>query len=99
MFLLRTALRPLWTLSVYLRVSPAQTVRRARLRDRDLFGSAQELTRRYRLRYLPAQQLYRTDAQPEATADVVVDNERFDAPTVVRWTVPGAAPGDGRPAQ
>jgi uridine kinase len=43
----------MWTLSVYLRVSPEETLRRAKVRDLDLFGSHDEIERRYRRRYLP----------------------------------------------
>lgn len=83
-FLLRPELRPLWTLSVYLRISPAETLRRALVRDRDLFASAAETDHRYRTRYLPGQALYRAEADPEAAADVLVDNEDPTAPRVVR---------------
>jgi uridine kinase len=51
--LLREQLRSMWTLSVYLRVSPEETLRRAKVRDLDLFGSHDEIERRYRRRYLP----------------------------------------------
>lgn len=86
-FLLREQLRDLWTLSVYLRVSPQETLRRARIRDVDLFGSPEEIERRYLGRYLPGQALYRSEVDPEAVAHVLVDNERADVPTVERWVV------------
>jgi DNA-binding beta-propeller fold protein YncE len=78
-FLLRPELAPLWTLSVYLRVSPEESLRRALVRDVALMGSADEVRRRYRDRYLPGQALYRAEADPEAFADVVLDNERVAA--------------------
>jgi uridine kinase len=87
-FLLREQLRDQWTLSVYLRVSPQETLRRARARDADLFGSHEEIERRYLARYLPGQALYRGEVDPEAIADVVVDNDRVEAPTVERWVAP-----------
>jgi uridine kinase len=90
-FLLRDTVRDLWTLSVYLRVSPAETLRRAIVRDLPLFGSVDETERRYGQRYLPGQALYRAEADPEATAHVVVDNEHPAAPTIVRWAVPDPA--------
>lgn len=86
-FLLREQLRRLWTLAVYLHVSPQETLRRARLRDSELFGSPEEVERRYLQRYLPGQELYRLAADPMSAADVVVDNERVAAPVVRRWTV------------
>jgi uridine kinase len=88
-FLLRPELRDLWDLAVHLRVSPAESLRRARIRDLDLFGSETEVERRYLARYLPGQALYRREADPESRAHVVVDNERPGSPTVERWTVPG----------
>jgi uridine kinase len=87
-FLLRPELRDLWTLSVYLRVSERETLRRALVRDVPVFGSAEEVVRRYRTRYLPGQEVYRQDADPEARADVLVDNEDLAAPTVLRWGRP-----------
>lgn len=89
-FLLRPELRELWTLSVYLRVSPEETLRRAHRRDLGLFGSAEEIERRYLGRYLPGQALYRQEADPETRAHILVDNEQTDEPRIERWTVPGA---------
>lgn len=88
-FLLRPELRDLWTLSVYLRVSPGETLRRAHRRDLELFGSAEEIGRRYLGRYLPGQSLYRQQADPEGVADILVDNERPQAPVIERWNSPG----------
>lgn len=87
-FLLREQLRDQWTLSVYLSVSPEETLRRATVRDVDLFGTPEEIERRYLKRYLPGQALYRSEVGPEAVAHVVVDNDIVDAPKVDRWTVP-----------
>ncbi|MEU8080063.1 uridylate kinase [Catellatospora citrea] len=89
-FLLREQLRACWTLTVHLRVSPAETLRRALVRDRALFGSEAAVRRRYEARYLPAQQLYRDDADPEAAADVLIDNERPDVPVLLRLPAPPA---------
>lgn len=86
-FLLREQLRDLWTLSIYLSVSPQETLRRAMVRDVDLFGSREEIKQRYLGRYLPGQALYRSEVGPEAVADVVVNNDDVDAPKVDRWTV------------
>jgi uridine kinase len=86
-FLLRPELREVWTLSVYLRVSPTETLRRAHRRDLDLFGSRKEIERRYAGRYLPGQALYRERADPEMHAHILVDNERPEAPRIEHWNV------------
>lgn len=87
-FLLRTELRQYWTLCVYLDVSPEESLRRGAARDADLFGSAADAQRRYVGRYLPAQALYRAEADPERLADVVVDNAEPANPVVLRWSAP-----------
>jgi uridine kinase len=91
-FLLRPQLRDLWTLSVYLRVSPEETLQRAADRDLALFGSHDEIQRRYQERYLPGQALYRNEAHPEETAHIVIGNEHPRKPVIERWAIPG---GDG----
>ena len=85
-FLLRPELADLWTVSVYLRISPEESLRRALIRDVDLFGSAEQVRARYLTRYLPGQAIYRAEADPESMADIVVDNERADEPHILRWT-------------
>jgi uridine kinase len=88
-FLLRDQLRHIWDLSVYLCVPPAETLRRALARDLDTFGTTEEIRRRHLARYLPAQAIYRSEADPEATAHTVIGNERPCTPTIKRWRLPG----------
>jgi len=84
-FLLRNELRRWWTLSVYLRVSDAECLRRGVRRDAPLYDSADELRRRYEHRYLSGQALYRREADPEAAAQVLVDNTDAAVPRIERW--------------
>jgi uridine kinase len=58
-------------------------VRRAEARDVQLFGSVEEVRRRYRERYVPGQQLYFRTAQPERWASIVVDNNDPADPEIV----------------
>jgi uridine kinase len=84
-FLLRPELRDQWDLSVYLHVDESIAVSRAVVRDLPLLGSEEEVRRRYALRYLPGQALYREVAAPLDAADVLVDNSDPAWPQVVRW--------------
>jgi uridine kinase len=84
-FLQTAELRDCWDLSVYLDVSPAETLRRALVRDVELFGSEAVIRERYEHRYLPGQLLYRTTVRPAEVADVVVDNDDPAAPVVRKW--------------
>jgi uridine kinase len=84
-FLHRPSLRSAFTVTVYLRVTDEEVLRRAVVRDTGLMGSPADVRRRYTGRYLPGQALYRAEADPEAVADVLIDNEDPAAPVVVRW--------------
>lgn len=82
-FLQRPELRHLWDLTVYLHVSEDVTLRRALARDQALFGTAENIERRYRSKYLPGQALYRNRDDPQARADIVIDNTNPDSPGVL----------------
>ncbi|MCM3920430.1 uridine kinase [Frankia sp. AiPs1] len=84
-FLLREELRDCWELSLFLQISPAESLRRALRRDVALFGSPAAVRERYEARCLPAQKLYQTIAAPREHADVLIDNELPDNPLVLRW--------------
>jgi uridine kinase len=73
-FLLRPELDDLWDFRLLVEVDADEALRRAVLRDEDVFGSADEALRRYRDRYVPGQRLYSDEADPAARADVVVEN-------------------------
>jgi uridine kinase len=83
-FLQLPALRPLWDLVVYLRVSPELSWERGMARDARRGDSVDDLAVRYRDRYLPGQAMYRADHDPEHNADIVVDMTDLSAPVVVR---------------
>lgn len=84
-FLLRTELRAYWDLAIYVHISADETLRRARVRDLDRFGSIEEIERRYLARYLPGQAIYREVADAINAADIVLDNTDLAAPRIVKW--------------
>jgi len=83
-FLLRPELTDRWDLRIFVSTAFERTVERARRRDQGRFGSADEVERRWRSRYIPAQQLYFATARPTEHADVVVHN---DDPQHPAWEV------------
>jgi uridine kinase len=87
-FLLRDELRDGWDVSIRLRVSPEESLRRALARDVDLFGSEAAVRERYLRRYLPGQRLYAETAMPDRIAGLVIDNEDPERPVIVRWPPP-----------
>jgi len=90
-FLLRPELRDAWDLTVFVTASAKERLTRARVRDTELFGSPEEVDRRYRSRYLPAQELYRALTAPQDHADFVLHNDDPAHPVIV-------ARPTGRPA-
>jgi uridine kinase len=83
-FLLRPELIDRWDLSIFVSVAFEQTLDRARVRDLARFGSAAEVERRFRTRYIPAQKLYFATARPADHADIIVHN---DQPRRPAWEV------------
>ncbi|HEX4088962.1 MAG TPA: cytidylate kinase family protein [Trebonia sp.] len=83
-FLLRPELVDRWDLSIFVSVAFEQTLDRARIRDLALLGSAAEVERRFRTRYIPAQRLYFAEARPTDHADIVVHNDEPGRPA---WEV------------
>ena len=83
-FLLRPELAGRWDLSIFVSAAFEQVLERARIRDLARFGSAAEVERRFRTRYIPAQKLYFAAACPAEHADVVVHN---DEPRQPAWQV------------
>lgn len=79
-FLLRPELIDQWELRIFVSVAFEEALDRARARDRALFGSAAEVERRYRERYIPAQQLYLAAARPAQHAEIIVYNDEPQRP-------------------
>jgi uridine kinase len=73
-FLLRPGLADIWDYRIFVSASFEETLRRALVRDSPLFGSPEEVERRYRERYIPGQKHYFAVAHPTVVADVVVEN-------------------------
>ena len=73
-FLMRPELNERWDLRVLVLSAVEGTVDRAVVRDRGLRPRA-EIERRWRERYLPAQQLYFETVHPTEHAHVIVHND------------------------
>jgi uridine kinase len=82
-FLQRPELDGCWDLRIYVAVADDEILRRAGWRDAAALGSIDEVLRRYRRRYLPAQRLYRKRADPLGHADIVVYNDDPAAPVMI----------------
>ena len=83
-FLMRPELIDRWDLSVFVSTEFERAIDRARVRDQAQLGSAGEVERRYRSRYIPSQQHYFTTARPTDHADIIVRNDEPQRPA---WKV------------
>jgi uridine kinase len=83
-FLLRPELTGQWDLRVFVFAAFEETLNRGRARDLARLGSIAEVERRYRDRYIPAQELYFAEARPADRADIIVVN---DDPQQPAWEV------------
>lgn len=84
-FLQQPALREHWDLVVYLDISPELSRDRGIPRDVSDRRSVDTLAIEYEQRYLPGQQLYRTECDPTDGADILIDNTDLDAPRLIRY--------------
>lgn len=83
-FLLVDRLRDYFELSVFLDVPAEERLRRAIPRQLPHFTSGDDLTERFRTRYLPGYALYLERDHPIDHADVVIDNSDFDDPVILK---------------
>ena len=89
--LLRAALPP-GTPLIVLEVSAAEARRRILARDQAKGRTPEEIAGRIDRRYFPAQARYRAACDPLGLADLVIDNEDWAHPRVVRRSDVGFAP-------
>jgi len=82
-FLLRPELVDAWDFRVFISVASEEIIRRARIRDAEVYGSPDDAERRFRARYLPSQRRYRGTVRPAELADVVLENDDPSRPGVL----------------
>jgi uridine kinase len=87
-FLHRDELAGYWDWSVFLDVDFDTVLKRAVARDAALFGSVEEVERRYRARYIPGEQLYLDRCRPLERAILVIDNNDWADPRLVKGQLP-----------
>jgi len=83
-FLLRPELRDFWDLKIFIDADFSRTLPRAAKRDRDYLGGEAAVLAAYRDRYIPGQELYFKEANPKSIANIIIDNNDFDAPAIIK---------------
>lgn len=83
-FLLRPELIDRWDLRIIVSAAFERALDRGRIRDQARLGSIAEVERRFRDRYIPAQQLYFATVRPTDHADIIMRNDEPQRPA---WEV------------
>lgn len=83
-FMNRDELRGYWDLSIFLDVSFETVRNRAVLRDAKLFGTKDEVLKKYDQRYIPGEELYIASCNPKDRADIVIDNNDWQNPAIMK---------------
>ena len=82
LFLFRREIDAYWDYRILIDVDPETSLARALVRD--TVDPPDVIRRKYAERYEPAWQMYLGDENPEAEADVVIDNRQADNPQILK---------------
>jgi uridine kinase len=89
-FLNRDELASVWDLSIFLDISFDTMRQRALARDLTLFPAEEEIRKRYENRYIPGQRLYLAQCRPQERAHIVIDNNDYHHPCIIKFQPPGS---------
>ena len=82
-FLFRPELIRYWDVKIFVEIDFETSLNRALERDLYLFGSREEIEKRYNERYIPGQKIYLVSETPQQKADIVIDNNDFMNPVII----------------
>ncbi len=86
-FLFRKEFTPYIDYKVFLDISFDECIQRAWARDSEDFsqryGDIEELNKRYKGKYIPAQRKYLAEHPPVETADLIIDNTDWERPEII----------------
>ena len=85
--LFRDELADSFDFKILLETSHSVSLERARIRDLGHFGDLKTLESKYCQRFLPGQDLYIKQCRPDLLADLIVDNEDWNAPVIKKFRV------------
>ncbi len=82
-FLFRPQLSHFVDLMVFLRVDEGVAIDRALSRDVSALG--ENILHKYQTKYLPAQRTYLAEYPSERNADIILDNNDWNNPLIIKW--------------
>ena len=82
-FLQQQSLDPFWDIRIYLQIEQDTCLDRAFKRDLPYYKSFDLIHQKYYRRYFPAHQIYYDRCHPTKRADVLIDNNDFQNPSII----------------
>lgn len=82
-FLFRPELVHFWDVKIFVEIDFQTSLNRALERDLYLFGSKEEIEKRYNERYIPGQKIYLETVNPQQKADFLVENNDLTKPNFI----------------
>jgi uridine kinase len=82
-FLQQPSLDPFWDIRIYLQIEQDTSLDRAFKRDLSYYKSFDIIHQKYYRRYFPADQIYHDRCHPTKRADVLIDNNDFQSPSII----------------
>ena len=98
-FLNRQELQAFLDFKIFVHASAHICLQRTLLRDREPGGGPLDVMERFEKRYLPADRLYQSLAQPQSVSDVIVRNNRVAQPELILSKWVSRAPSRNRPSE
>ena len=83
-FLFNEHLFSYWDYKLYIDTSFSNTMKRALVRDKDLFGGTENVIKLYKKRYIPGQEMYLSMRNPIGNSDIVLNNNDYRNPIVTK---------------
>jgi uridine kinase len=83
-FVFRSQINTFWEYRILVDVDAGTSLARSLVRDTGLIGPAHVVRRKFDQRYEPAWQIYVDQEDPEAVADVVIDNREVANPQILK---------------
>jgi uridine kinase len=83
-FLYNNYLFSYWDYKIFIDASFDTTLKRAIIRDKDLFGGKENTIKLYKRRYIPGQKMYLSLHNPIKSSDIVLNNNDYHNPIITR---------------
>lgn len=83
-FLFKADLLPFYDLKIFLDVGFDTIIERVKVRDLKILGTEDAIVKKYLEKYIPGQQLYFDEVKPLETAEIVIDNNDYTSPLIIK---------------